>query len=263
MGVVVAKGSRTGARFLGEGPNGEIDGRKLRTFDHPEVYRQWIDFWRRVLRTAESPDDAFDRLLTSGKTHFIVIPGGEITDTAADSPEQIAHYLYSLLVSEGGLAEALGMSEESATGAASFSTDIGAALAKSGVLADARSNAAVPHPVRQRIAIKGESFDEYRPSFVQENGRLYVMEPVDLTIRNKQGAKDRAGMTAYMFADIRKLRRETEPISLVRFDAEDRELEPVRLALSILGSESTIVDWCDPQQREKFLEQRVEVAAAA
>lgn len=262
VGVIVAKGDATAARFYGENSVGELDGRRLRSFDHPDVYRQWVDFWRRVLRKADTPEAAFDHLLQSGKSHFIVLPGGEVTDTAADSAEQIAHYLYSLLVSDGGLPEALGMNEEGTPVGTSFQSDVGAALAHAGILAHDDIVSTVKHPVRKKMAIKGYSFDEYRPAFTQENGRLYVMEPVDLTMRNKQSARDHAGMTAYMFSDIQKAHPNTQPISLVRYQVQDEELEPVRLALTILRNESHLVDWGDALQRERFLRQRTEIAAA-
>jgi hypothetical protein len=262
VGVVVAKGEATAARFYGENALGELDGRRLRSFDYPDVYRQWVDFWKRTLHKAETPEAAFDHLLQSGKSHFVVVPGGEVTDTANDSADQIAHYLYSLLVSDGGLTEALGANEDVAVIGASFQSDVGAALAQAGILAHDEFVSTVKHPVRSKIVITGHSFDQYRPTFTQENGSLYVMEPVDLTMRNKQSAKNLAGMTAYMFIDIQKAHRNTQPISLVRYQAQDEELEPVRLALSILRNESDLVDWGDAAQRERFLRQRAEVASS-
>lgn len=262
IGVVVAKGDATAARFYGENAFGELDGRRLRSFDYPDVYRQWVDFWKRTLRKAKTSETAFDHLLKSGKSHFIVVPGGEVSDTASDSADRIAQYLYSLLVSDGGLNEALGGLEDPTPAATSFQSDVGAAFAQAGILANDDNPSSIKHPVRSRITIKGHSFDQYRPTFTQENGCLYVMEPVDLSMRNKQSAKDHAGMTAYMFNDIRRAHSNTQAISLVRYQAQDEELEPVRLALAILRNESDLVDWGEPLQRESFLRQRAEIASS-
>src|SRR5579862_8869860 len=102
VGVVVAGAGEVRARFVGEVAPGQYDGRKTRWFAFPDVYRQWIDYWRSLL-SSTAPDD----LARFSGPHFRLVDGGDLATADHPSPDDAANFLYALLVSEGGFVEAL------------------------------------------------------------------------------------------------------------------------------------------------------------
>jgi len=113
VGVFVVKAGRIAGRFFGEkSPGGEIDGRKIKKFDCPGVYVQWVDYWKRTTATHKDP---IVQMMKSNGENYNVVMGGQIADTGADIAEDIAAFLFPLLVTNGGLREALGIAEEVTT----------------------------------------------------------------------------------------------------------------------------------------------------
>ena len=121
----------------------------------------------------------------------------------------------------------------------------------------------VAHPIRKGTLVRGRSSVIHHPAFVQENGELSVIEPVDFTGRHKRRARDHAGWCAYMFRDIKEDRARTEAIAIVRHTEEDAQNEDVAPALTILRRESTATfNWLDPDQRVAFARERKRIAEA-
>jgi hypothetical protein len=256
IGVFVEANGALAIRFFAEGGPGQIDGRKLRAFKSPEVYRQWINFWRAEI-AAKPPAS----LVELSGSHYRVIEGGGVDDIEADTADDVANYLYALLVSEGGFSEALALQgdvEEPAV--ALLADEVGDALKEEGLLST--NDIFVPHPVRRFVPIVGKINIQHRPAFVQENGHLYVIETVDFTIQRKKIARDHAGWSAYMFSDIHAARSETSPIAIVRFTEADAADDEVANGLALLRHEGHVVNWLDPRDRESFLEERRAVALA-
>jgi hypothetical protein len=254
IGVFVEANEAVAVRFFAEGGPGLIDGRKLRTFKYPEVYRQWINFWRAEI-SKESPA----LLVELSGSHYRVIEGGGVDDIEADTADDVANYLYALLVSEGGFREALALPgdvEEPAV--ALLADEVVDALKQEGLLST--NDIFVPHPVRRFVPIVGKINIQHRPAFVQENGQLYIMETVDFTIQRKKIARDHAGWSAYMFSDIRAARPETSPIAIVRIAEADKVDDEVANGLALLSNEGRVVNWLDPKDRKSFLEERRAVA---
>jgi hypothetical protein len=101
IGVFIELNGNTFAKFLGETESGDIDGRRLRGFNSPDVYRQWIDYWRESIVSGIT-----ENLVESSGSHFRVIEGGEIDGYDNESIEQISNSMYTMLVSEDGYFEA-------------------------------------------------------------------------------------------------------------------------------------------------------------
>lgn len=101
IGVFIELNENTFAKFLGETESGDFDKRKLRSFNSPDVYRQWIDYWREIIVSGNT-----ENLVESSGSHFRVIEGGEIDGYENDSIEQITNSMYTMLVSEGGYLQA-------------------------------------------------------------------------------------------------------------------------------------------------------------
>ncbi len=262
VGVVVAQGVNLAARFFGESNVGApLDGRKLRAFQYPDVYRQWVNYWRRTLAQGAS---ALDELVQTSGQHFRVIEGGRLSDTGGDSIEDIANYAYSVLVSEGGLAEALGAGQDAEVGLTVLNNEISAELSQAQILTaeDSGGLRFVRHPVIRGATVQGKAAEPHRPSFMQHNGALYLMETVDFTTSQRARTRDHAGLVAYMFSDIRGSAKHgrVETRTVVRLRPEDEQEDPVRYALAILRNESDVVNWLDPEARKRFIEERVDVA---
>lgn len=256
VGVFVASGNSLAGRFIGEITPGNFDGRKLRGFSYPDIYKQWVLYWRKMA----AKNDA-EAIFQSSRDHYIVSMGGEVTDTGDDPIESVVDYLYSTLVSDGGFQEALSSLEPAAADEVSSLRDDVKRSFQSLALLEQPAGEPVAHPVRIDVAIRGGSSLEHRPAFSQANGRLYVMEPVDLTVVRRRTAVDHAGLAAYMFKDLREAGANC--FSLVRFRAEDLEVEQVDYALKMLRNESEVVNWLDERERQRFVSDRQMVATSA
>jgi len=255
IGVLVESRGLTAARFHGETASGRLDGRSLKRLPFPDVYRQWVDYWRGELAAG-----AAARLPERGASSYRVFAGGEVTDIGEDSPDVVAAYLYAKLVSEDARAASDGPAA-SDTKPTTLRREIHSAFMQKQLLHEPDGPAWKRHPVKHNAPIRGHAMPQHQPAFSQENGCLYVMEDVDFTGSQKKQACDRAGFAAYVVSDIRALRDDTQGISLVRVRAQDREHQDVRYGLSLLEAETEVVDWLDDDARGNFLAQREQIAS--
>lgn len=246
IGVLVQVGDQMAAKFIGENEANKIDGRGLKGFPHPDVYRQWVEYWRRSIAQRQ-----FDKLVRNG-SHYKVFEAGAVTEIDSDSPEEVAKFLYTSLVS-GGYKEAFEQ-EKNLLNQPSLDQELVSVFRDLNIL-----GSEAKHPVRNDAVIQGKKIT-HKPAFSQENGRLYLMETIDFTVSQKLRSRDHAGYSAYMFNDIRENKSNAEPISIVKVREEDKESEEVRNGLAILTGESTVLYWLDQQQRELFIEERRKVA---
>jgi hypothetical protein len=257
VGVFVRVGSSVAARFFGEVEGGGIDGRKLKCLPYPDVYRQWVEYWRDQVASGR---EKFEQISGS---HYRVVEGGAVSDIDRDSAEEVAAYLYSLLVSEGRFREAIpaDMTEgevQAETDVPTLEDDLSKTLKQIDLLAD-QGTLLVRHPIKRRADISGKILT-HRPSFVQENGALYVMETVDFTFARKKSSIDHAGLSAYMFRDIKEARRNVEPIAIVRLPDQGELNSDIRYGLAMLRNEASLVNWGDEGDKRQFLADRRNVA---
>jgi hypothetical protein len=256
VGIIARIGDEIDAQFIGESKTGEVDGRKLRLFKCPEVYREWIQYWRRMINCG-----SLDKLLKQTGSNFRVNQGGLVTDIGADTTEAVVTYLYSLLVSEGGFKEALVEDERQRDEVEkALEDEVANMFSQRRLMVDATEDFFVRSPIKRSPVVPGLSCKSHRPAFVQENGRLYVMETADFTTTQKKRQRDHAGLAAYMFKDIRQERQDSETIALVRVHAADLNNDDVEYGLTLLRAEARVVDWFNQEQREAFLQEREAVA---
>jgi hypothetical protein len=72
---------------------------------NPNAYRLWVDRWRKIIST---PVDNWQSALVSENAgNFAALIGGELLETGSDTPREVCDYLFGLLVSAGGLADAI------------------------------------------------------------------------------------------------------------------------------------------------------------
>lgn len=251
VGVIVQIEGQAEAKFLGELENLEIDGRKLKSFKNPEVYKQWIQYWRKTANKG-----SFEELETTSGKHYRIIEGGIVTETEGDSPSEITNNLFSTLVSEGGYSLAIS-NVENDSNLLSLENEIIAAFKDLQLL-----NGEVKNPVRRGEQIQGKTVS-HKPSFIQQNGSLYIMETVDFTVSQKMRSRDHAGYTAYMFNDISQQKSETVPISIVKVKEEDNIIDEVANGLRILQNNSEVINWLLEDEKRAFLEQCSRIAYAS
>lgn len=265
VGVVVRRAGEVAARFLGEVEPGHLDGRRLKSFASTSAYTQWVTYWRRVLES--DLDDPLQELVETSGEHFRVIPGGEVAEIGDDPTGQVLDYLFSLLVS-GGFAEAIrsAAEEAGAVAEASLERDIETELRRLSILAVGEAEMLVRYPVVRRPAIPGRQTEQpHRPAYAQFNGRLDVIESIDLTGHGRARVKDHAGWMAYMFEDIREARQsrgeESRTIAVVRWTEEAAQDEDRLYARSLVQAEANeVIDWWNEEERAAFLEERYRIA---
>lgn len=256
VGVIAQVGEELVARFLGESVPREIDGRKLRHMPHPDVYRQWVEYWR----------DCIDRgdlaaCVDESRGHYRVRERGTVSDIGRDSPQEVIGFLYALLVSEGGFEEAV-----ASEGGEQEAESVGLERAVCDAFEDRELFSEKPllirHPVRRHFRVQGRSQNTYTPSFAQENGELCIMEPVDFTMARKRFARDHAGWSAYMFRDVRDARSSTQAIAIVRVTPQDLTDDDVENGLGMLRDAGDVVNWLDTDERRAFIAERERMAEA-
>jgi hypothetical protein len=265
IGVIVEKDGDRAAVFVAEQRPGEFDGRKLRRFQHASVYTQWVEYWRSAIADGQG----LDQLIQSNGSHYQLLDGGSVSDTGSDSADNIASYLYSLLISDGGFAEATSTSDAAAAARArqSFTQELESEFVARRVLATEEMILDyVRYPVRPNVQLRGEKVPEHTASFAQRNGRLYVMECIDFEKQRGNSLKDHTGWIAFMFDDIKSWKPigglATETISIVRsIDRDEAATSKYAFELLKAGSDR-IIDWDDADQREAFLKEREAVATS-
>jgi hypothetical protein len=257
VGVFVGIENDRTARFVGDSGNGKIDGRRIVHLPYPEVYKQWVEYWWSTLR--DDPH-AMQSLLKSSGQHYRVVDGGEVADIGNDSVHDVAGFLYTSLVSEDGMALALG-GEEAEIITVPLQDDVGTAFGERSVLAEENIPlVGVKHPIHRNAAVTGKTAT-HKPAFYQHNGHPVIMETIDLTVVNRRVAlRDHAGWAAFIFGDIKAKDPTAEPVSIARITSESEKDKNVKYAIELLQSQSRLINWLSEADRERFIEQRVAVA---
>ena len=97
IGVLVFVPGNVLYRFVGQRPDGEIDGRSARFAGSGDMYKAWVGFWTRT--ATEGGEDLIPRLLgevAPDQSYFLEF-GGERLHGEAD-PDELLHSLYETLV---------------------------------------------------------------------------------------------------------------------------------------------------------------------
>ena len=257
VGVIVVKGDRAAARFMGESDSGTIDGKKLRWMPNPNIYRHWVESWREeVSELSTSP--LGERLMNQNGGNYNVIVGGQVTDTGKDSADDICQFLYASLVGSRSVFAAVEDDDE--TPVQQFKHDITKEFRKLEIMIGTQGEG-VRNPIRTDQHITGK-VTSHSPSYTQLNGTLWVMEPVNFAAQYKLRARDHAYYAALMFKDIKaKHRKKARPITIIHGTEEDLQDSVVENAIPLLAESSEqMVFWDRPAEREAFLAERLAIA---
>lgn len=254
VGVFVHHCGSFAAKLVGEREDGVLDNRRLRgLFPQPQVFAQWQKYWRKNLNCGK-----IEKIVKSATTNFVVVEGGVISDTGNDAIYDVCNFVYNLVVSDDGAAEAFDWPLESAP-ETDLASDIYSTFLDARVLADA-PDIEVSHPVRKNQTIQGKRV-KHTPTFSQMNGHLSVFEAIDLGRPKQKLVRERAGWMAYMFTDIKDNLHDAEMYSIIQPN-ENEEDEAISFARSVLEKSSHVVNWSDKEERQNFLQQRIKVAVS-
>lgn len=248
IGVLVHKGDSVAAKFLGEQEaKDEIDGRALRGVGDARLYRMWIEHWREAIEQQEWMKCVADK----SRITYRFIPGGSVEDTGLDSVDSICAYLFSTLVSSGGLAEALSKAPEDEDVLGEIKSDVAAEFRKLKIMKSVAPNE-LRHPVLEGQSVEGTKH-RHDVTFFQSGGQEdWVYEPLNLATNQKKHAKERAGYLSYIFSEFkRKKKRRVNTVAIVR--VPDEQDTTVKYAMSILRDSAEIVPWNEPSARNSFL----------
>lgn len=257
IGILARQGMLAGSRFIGEDQEGKMDGRKLRRFRFPDVYKQWVEHWKDAVVRVQD----LDTLLDSAASHYRLVRGGAVVDVGADPVEEVIDYLFRMLVKDDGYAAAV-QAAESVTATPSFRNELTNTFVNRKLLHSTmeNTNIFISHPIVQDLELRGTSRAVYHPQFAQENGRLYIMEAFDLSRSRPKYLQSMAGLAAYMYRDINAQQKDIEAISLIKgMDRADDDGD-VMNSLWMLEAESEIVDWSNSAARAGFLADRERIA---
>jgi hypothetical protein len=254
VGVIARHGEAIAARFIGERGTGELDRRLLgQRLRHPEVYLQWLEYWRREIDRGH-----LRTILDVVTPNYFIVEGGEITDTNTDTVEAVCAFLYSLLISDAPVMQAFELAEEEDE-TRGLGSEISRAFNELDILSDT-AKLGIRHPVKREQPIRGKHV-VHKPSFSQRNGVLYVCEAIDFTMKRPKIIRERAGWMAYMYSDIKQQEATTESYSIFRPNADD-DGEAIEYAKKILSGESVLVNWANDNERKRFLNERQRLATA-
>lgn len=263
VGVFVRHQEQIKAKFFGETEPGQIDARKTKSLPFPSAYGQWVRYWRRIL--AQRPDRAWDEAKATATDNYQVVDGGSVDRIGDDSIDDVVNYLYSALVSEGGIASALGAPDETQA-VLRLADSVEVELKKLNLL-DQGDNLftrdKIRHPVRTNIPVEG-AHAMHTLRFFQKNGHNAVMEPIDLTVkRDRKRMEERAGWASHVFEDILIKEPTTETIALIDATGEQEREDSAAYALKMLRPVTRdFFNWQSAEDRKRFISARTAMATA-
>ncbi|MDV6032740.1 MAG: hypothetical protein F9B45_22170 [Phycisphaera sp. RhM] len=257
VGVIVESPDGKAGRFWGddEGGSGSIDGRTLTVFADPDNYRNWVHFWRRAIdRDRPSLEETLTR---ANRQSFSVVNGGYVGDIQNDSPDQIANFLFKLLVGDHSFDDAIESSIEEKKSSGPLAGEVSQEFRKLGLF-DSRQ---FKYPIFRDRDLFGKT-KPHRFNFVQQNGTACPMEVFDFSRSKPKAIEHHVGWARFAFDDLAAAEdgKVTKPISLISPPKEGASgsNELFKQSLDVLSGASRIVDWT--KQKDEFLRERVEYA---
>lgn len=263
IGVFLATRDAAAARIVGD--QGDAPPR---LFNDLHLFEVWRAHWHQVVR--EAGPDCIDALIEdSGAFH--VIEAGEAALAEGEDVGSLVDHFFDRFVrakDEPGGKHKGGKRQ----GARRLASEIRAVFKERSLLAlPKRSlNVFIPHPIVERPPVAGTLDVPHHPTFVQENGRKYVMEHVDFDVEGPaglSGARDHALYAAYMLGDIQEHAErggKTDELALIAIVNRSgrKAVAEQRYGLAALSAldRIRIVHWDDIDERGAFIRDRERVA---
>lgn len=168
VGVVVVSGDSYATKFMGERPDGVIDGRRISSrISALETYKAWVGFIKKAVRDGNL-DDRIDRLSRRSLDSFLIEHRGPLLgDHVETSMGQVAHELFVSLVSE-----------EPGQATATLEEMSDSIISKLAVLPDR-----LERGVDYRIAVRGDAIQDMHFDYRYVNGKVTLIDRISLTMR--------------------------------------------------------------------------------
>jgi len=266
VGVLVQKGGAFAAQFIGETtPDSGIDKRKIRSFADLRVYRMWVNHWRKQLVKHDVENLLTHLIEESSSSSFKFIPGGEVTDIGTDSANDVASYLFSMLV-EGGLTEALQQeAKEEESSAKVF--DVLEEMRNLGIMSNTNPHV-IRHPVLRKQSIRGTNDYWHLVEFFQRGrDKSYAFDVMNMDTNKRRSVRDHAASLAFTFGDLRAASRDSsnkiDTYVLVSDRNNVRDDEARKYALRVIRDNADIIYESDKRKAMDFVKEREAVAKAA
>lgn len=230
LGVIVQNESEVVSRFVGERPDGVIDGRRVPWVRSADTYRLWVRHWRSV---ATSSDGLSGQERRSADNYFLS-PRMETlfgSDTKL-TLDELADTLFARLVAgEGELAENLREHVERVFGKLELYVE--------------------PDP-SVLVEVDGVA-DLLNFDYRYTNGRTTLMERLNLANVNER-SWDRVHAASWNFSRVRQDQRhgDDERVALVRTGASDRQGQLRQLR--VLETNCAIVDFATGREEEQLVD---------
>jgi len=93
IGVIISGEDQKFARFFGEISPGKVDRKRLYIFAYPEVYIQWIEYWRKQIGCLDSSKKG---------VHFQLVVGGHAFCEEGTNLSEVLENLFTRFVSKLG-----------------------------------------------------------------------------------------------------------------------------------------------------------------
>jgi hypothetical protein len=242
VGVVLIHGNQRLSRFLGQGPNGKLDGRRIKWAGSLENYKTWVDYWKHVL--ASEDGETLAGVLTSRRRDdsYLIEPGGErIRGVQELAPEDLLDQLYEILVEPAF--------ERSAPSVARISESLFHRLAISEVITRG-----------YRFAFEENGTpDLIRFDYRYDNGQVNLMQGVSLANPDER-SWDSLHAATWSFSRMASRRilpdKEQQLIALVKTREPDADL---KRQVALLTEHAKVVDLVDENVAADHLQQLLHV----
>jgi len=245
IGVFLFPGNgRVLARFLGE-KNGALDLRIVRSqVTHTQTYRQWVDYWRYLLRQ-HGQEGLAEQIVASSRGNYQVTEGEMVflpAEIAAD-PNALLEHLFQLLVTEF-------------PNEAEQAEDVVTLAARCEEIIQEFRLRETQHWVEAPVVPVqiGGAVQHLRPSYAWRNGREIFFQKVSINSGRLERTQKDVTSAAYLFEKLtggpnRHAKALVKKADMRPQMVDDQVLDPNEY-LTLLARSAEIVDVDDQRQVE-------------
>lgn len=228
VGVILCVGDQVLSRFVGERPDGKIDGRVARgTVEAAENYKAWVSYWKRSASQLTDPTlSALDLQPRVADNYFLEFGGERLVGAELTEASALLADLYEILVEPSQPSVALGVAELAER-----------VIKRAGLSAAVETNKRLDIPTAR-------ASDAFFFDYAYQNGKLNLMQRLTLVPEDKGAWKD-VHNAAWTFREIAT--NFTDPFSLIALVRVPEPAEDTHRQLALVGELATVVNVQDEE----------------
>jgi hypothetical protein len=250
IGIILHDEQGWRARFVGEVPDGDLDGRKLRAFGSAEAYREWYRFWTTSIvrgvpchgvRNLVPPDSSeFVDAICAASTEQYLLEAGppSVIPASFGSGKQLLDFLFARIVSGEEIpAEDAALEDRMQQIIQAFNLK-GPQFMK---------NYELP------VVDPDNTLDRLVFSYAYLNGvvRLYQKVPIVASTYEAQSVQTAVHSALYSFLQAKELEADCERVALLHTKPDQGNSELVDRVRRVLGKQTdSVVDVADGAEVE-------------